>query len=867
MDFSSRPIDTLSNHVAGICTRSLSGKSAALLLSGLLIPSGLAAAEPNAKSAPDSKSVVEKKRTDIHGDPLPDGAVARLGTGRFRHSDHIYSLAFSPDGKQIASAGVDRAIRLWDCATGREVRRFLGHKNTINFVTFAHDGRELLSASADQSIRLWDIRTGKEIRRLVDHGNGHGKDAVALSPDGKTLAFGEGTEIRLLSVADAKVIGNISLPSPNVALLSGINLAKQIRFSPDGKRLGALVESAGVFVFDAANCKLLWKNEEHPSDAHSSMSGVAFSPDGKTVAATPSWRKPLRLFDAETGKVIRTFEGSKAAGSLIFSDDGKRIFSSGWERSSLIWDVATGKTGGEFSPAPPYYHTASLSPDGRTLALAAQRSIVFYDTATCHLVNTPEGAHEPINFLRFSTDGREVFAGAYCDHESGLRRWDLANGRQLFASKPASITALAPDGQTFASSFRDSEPEIAVTATGTLLRKTNGKLRFLDTLTYSPDGQLLVGMGDRTINLWDVSTGEDLKPLGQLPNIHGAKCLAAAPTGNLIVSGGVDKIVRLWDVSARKEVGELIGMKGAVTGFGWAPDGEELAAVSSETSPGDRITDEPDPHVRIWDVASRKERLKLEGSRAGNWCVAWSIDGRLVAAGGNDHIVRVWERATGQERFRLAGHEGPITALAFNPDGRRLVSGCSDTTILVWDVEAPGSKPHSTKADDLASLWQMLGAEASTADRAIRLLLAWPEASVRMIGERLPPAAKLDADRVARLIADLDDERFATREMASKELEGLGKSTATTLRKVLNANPNAEVRKRIEALLAKFDEFPSGARLRALRAIEVLERLGTPEARNLLRKLAEGAAEERMTRDARAALERLARAKKVGERP
>src|SRR5262249_3496697 len=151
--------------------------------------------------------------------------------------------------------------------------------------------------------------------------------------------------------------------------------------------------------------------------------------------------------------------------------------------------------------------------------------------------------------------------------------------------------------------------------------------------------------------------GEEMNALGEMPKSGGAKCLAAAPAGNFIASGGLDNVVRLWDMTARKEVAQLTGMEGPVMGLGWSLDGREIAAVSAEGRMGGGFSaGTPDRHVRIWDVASRKERIKLEGPMDGCWCVAWSPDGRLIAAGGEDHIVRVWERATGRERFRLTSH-------------------------------------------------------------------------------------------------------------------------------------------------------------------------------------------------------------------
>lgn len=862
--------------------------SALVLVLGLFVAGGLAGALGEKETAPEALANAAAEPdgkpawTDDYGDPLPDGAVARLGTSRFRHGQMIYGLAFSPDGKQIASGGADLTIRLWDCATGREVRRFAGHQDTVTFLAFVNGGKELISASgswhrnnSDTSIRLWDVATGREIRKLVEQGdgqgNGQGRTTVALSPDGSTLALGVSRGIRLLSVQGVNRPTSIRLPIADGANRGPDRDVKLLRFSPDGRRLAVVVESVGVCVCDVPGKELLWKDSGHDTEALASDSGIAFSPDSKTLAAATAVRKPLRLFDAETGTVLRTFDGPSAAGPLVFSADGKRIYSNSWNLQSVIWEVASGKSAGRLTPEVPHHAVAVLAPDGRTLALAGERSIQFHDTATGRRLPGPEGATRPVDFLRVSADGRTLHAGAHTDADAGLRCWDLATGKQRFAFKSASAVAVSPDGRTFAAGFWEGVPEAADAATGKVLWKAQGKARFLDSLAFSPDGRLLVGLGwiNSTLDLWDAATGEELDPLGTLPKGCHVKSLAAAPSGNLVALAGLDHVVRLWDVPGRKEVAQLTGMEGPVMRLDWSPDGRELAAVSAESKlPGGFIAGTPDPHVRIWDVASRKLRLSLDGPQAGSWCVAWSADGRLLAAGGEDGVVRVWERATGQERFHLTGHEGPILAVAFSPDGRRLLSGSSDTTVLVWDVALPGRGVAAARADDLPRLWEALRGAAPTADRAIRGLLASPELALRLTGERLRPAAPVSAERLARLVADLDAASFATREQASRELEALGDTAAPALRKALEANPSAEVRKRVEALLAQVDDsLPAGERLRTVRALEVLERIGTAEARTQLRGLAGGAAEASLTREARAALERLARAKQAGTRP
>jgi hypothetical protein len=266
----------------------------------------------------------------------------------------------------------------------------------------------------------------------------------------------------------------------------------------------------------------------------------------------------------------------------------------------------------------------------------------------------------------------------------------------------------------------------------------------------------------------------------------------------------------------------------------------------------------PDRHVRVWDVATGRERLALVGPEDGSWCVAWSSDGRLIATGGEDNSVRVWERASGQRRSDLEGHAGPVMAVAFTPDGRRLLSGSSDTTVLVWDLLVLGKNSRPARAEEFPSLWQALAGEAREADRAMRSLVAAPTLAVGLLRQRLHAVARADRGRLARRLADLDSPHFTTRQEANRELEAMGELAIDALRQTLAGKPSLETRRRAEALLTRLMDGPlTGDRLRAVRATAVLEYIGSSPARQLLEVLAGGAPGARLTEEARASLARL----------
>ena len=451
-----------------------------------------------------------------------------------------------------------------------------------------------------------------------------------------------------------------------------------------------------------------------------------------------------------------------------------------------------------------------------------------------------------------------------------MRLWDLTSGRQSASlSEPSCIpaAALSPDGRTFAAGCFDGTPVIADVATGQRIRTCSGTKQLIDSLVFGLDGKLLIGTGwiVPPIRLWDPATGKELPPLGILPGGegHGPKCLAVSSDGKYLATGGMDRIVRLWDLAARKEVRQFLGQEGSIWSVAFSPDSKSIAAV---TAVGKHIfgANGTDRNIRLWEVATGRLRQKFVGPAEGSWSVTWSPDGRTVATGGEDNLIRLWEVTSAQERARLAGHQGPVTTLAFLPSGKQLISGSSDTTALVWDLTCAlpaGNSRGKLPAKDLDRLWtDLAGADAQIAYSAIWSLYSKPEQAVALLKERLRPATAPGLERLARLIGDLDSNRFAVRRKAEADLERLGDLAESALRAGLQRQPSLEFRQRAESLLRKLEEpITAPTTLRGLRSIEVLEHIGTPEARQVVETLAKGAAEARLTQEAEASLKRLAK--------
>jgi WD40 repeat protein len=580
----------------------------------------------------------------------------------------ITSVAWSLDGKLLAAGrdNLDKGeLKVWEQATGKEVFAFVSRTGPVTGVAFGRNG-QLAAATSDGATIVWDTATFRQLRALPNTGN-----ALVYTPDGRVLVTDQWEKVEQrdfglhytnhlgLRMWDARSGQELrTLRSP-----PGMKLGS-VAVSPDGRQVAAADLYDRVIVWDAATGQIVLT-------IHEPSRGVAFSPDGGTLATVNSQEKIVKLCEIAAGspnfgRKVGMIRG--AEGALAYSPDGQSLAGSGRGHTLKIWGVGVGAEALTLPQDGGDCFTCSFSPDGRRLATGWGRAIVR----------------------------QELPGGGVASHTEQVAGtvWDAHGGKQLFLlghlGESQFLRALAwdPTGKSIASvsswNGAPTDPDCAVKfwdpATGRELRTIRRPAaRRLWSLAFSPDGQrLAVGGQAEPLEVCDVQNGEaDLTIPTRAVNV------AFSPDGRLLAtaSGGfVEGMgeVRLWDARTGEPIRTLQVQRHEVTpitALAFSPDGGKIAASSSNSLVNmDAVT--------VWDVASGDELHTLRGHRGGVRCVVFSPDGARIASGSDDQMVKVWDVSRGKLVLTLRGHSEAVTGVAFSPDGNRLAS-VSRTMVLI----------------------------------------------------------------------------------------------------------------------------------------------------------------------------------------
>jgi WD40 repeat protein len=694
------------------------------LLVGLTLFLRIQAANPTPTVAHALPTPNLLQRTDTFGDPLPDGAIARLGTMRLQHDKtwQVHAAVFSPNGKVIASrswphddlrlwnaatgkqlhqfalvsaftttrvralafspdgailaAGSAHDIILWDVVTGKTLQTLSGPSAEVLDILFIDNGRTLLSAGVDGAIRWWDRSTGKQQRVLKPFADGQqanesedkktkGFLTAAFAPDGKALAVQPGWYIKesLRQHDNQAVVFDLTSGKPLWQVKSNSNLYVQFAFAPDSKRLAVHLDDGDVHVRDAATGKKL---------------AVAPLPANKF-----EWRWVGRLAFSPDGKVVAISAGALNVGLWNLDDNKLRVL--------------TARIAGQSSD--PGIGWLTFSPDSKQLLIAVNSDVQLVQVASGAESLAWPGHRSPVTYVGFSADGKHLVSGGAQDrlHPNEVVTWDVKSWKQtqrstLVTGKFAHIRTASPthavgigwDGANFYALFDMTTGK----PLGCLIDVDKNHHRY--NAYFSPGGQFLFVwneiQGKKVAEVFAVSTG---KLLWRLPWLKGTFSIDERQLAFFSADGSI----QVYDTATGKLLWQL-GTKSPgwdqyyhSTGLTFSTDGKLLASCS-------------DYDIQVWDLTTGKKRYRLPGIHSAKEIgrpvsLALSPDGRMLAVSGvsGEAKIQLWELASCKVRAELVGHQGTVRCLAFSLDSRLLASGSEDTTVLVWDMVEPAKLP------------------------------------------------------------------------------------------------------------------------------------------------------------------------------
>lgn len=810
---------------------------------------------------PTSGSAV---KVDRFGDPLPDGAVARLGTLGFR-APNLIGIGFRKTGDLVAF-GEDLALHVWP-ADGRP-------KATTTLLTGKkqYGWRRALSADAryaaafmGSKLVVWDVSGDKPAEYLSRHINDVYR--LAFSANGDWLAVNDSAR----GQQENLLLCNLRTKEWSPFVLGG-SFCESLSFTADGKRL-AVATDRDVAVIDTAQKQEL----RRVSIPKVRPFFAALSPDGKTLAVLPiKWMhgpdQVVRLFSLETGQELKAFTLSFCSARWVgFSPDGTSVWAGG-PHGLIEWDTAAEKIVREV--AGPATHSLAFCPDGRRLASHSESAVLLWDIKQGQIIRRDilEGGHTAaIMGMTLSPDGAVIATNAL---DGEIRLWEVGTWRPLGRVRSSwgrdPRIAFTRDSQSFIAVADDYvTPILFDAATGKELRRFAvpedlAKREMTSELRLSEDGQMLktvsmpVVAGQKIyIVQWDVPTGK---------MIDRTETTRSELEMYSFTSYSLDG---QWEVEsgAIRRVGEkaLIRVVPAnETGMLRAKFTSDSRLVSLPRAPQpSSAEDRSRGGLVIYDLIARATLGELPTGRPLRH--AFAPGNRQVAVFSPEEIS-LWDLPSGKKLWGVPNEHGSAIrdgAIAFTAAGRQLITG-HDCTALVWDMvnasRTGDTRPAKLSADELARLWDTLAsADAIKAYRAEWELAEHPAEAVALLRDRLKPVQAAETGVIRQLLAKLDAPDFAEREAASKRLRTIGDAAVPELHQALKGELSAEQKRRVEEVLDAIaaPAFLSGDALGQMRAISVLERTATPEALQALAELAAGIPEARLTRKAEAAAARL----------
>jgi WD40 repeat protein/tRNA A-37 threonylcarbamoyl transferase component Bud32 len=570
------------------------------------------------------------------------------------HQGQLNSVAWSPDGRKLATTSNDRTAKVWDASTGRVLLTLRGEAAAFN-AAWSPDGSKLATASNELAAMVWDAKTGRELSALRGHQNI--VFGIAWSPDGSKLATA--------SADQTAKVWQVGTGRELLTLRGHQNQILAVAWSPDGSKLATACVDHTAKVWDSSTGRELLTLRGHQSPVRS----IAWSPDGSKLA-TASDDQTAKVWEAGTGVELLTLRGGVY--TVACSQDGHKLATASLDRTATIWDSATGRQLQILRGHQGFIKSVAWSPDGSKLATASDdKTAAVWEAGGHELLSL-----RSVGAVSWSADGRTLAAAS--DNYT-VREWEAQTGRELHSLRVDKDSvydiAWSPDGSRLATASNDKTPKVWNVGTGREVLTLRGHQNSVTGIAWSPDGRKLATASlDQTARVWDGGSGRELLILRSQTRLTSIEW---SPDGRKLATTGLERTnevnyeAAVWEASTGRR---LLTLRGARSDIAWSPDASKLAAPVEEGA-------------KIWDASTGRGLLTLTSHQLAVYSVAWSPHGSMLATAGFDQTAKVWAASTGRELLTLRGHQAPVSSVAWSPDGSKLATGGGDQTVQVYAID------------------------------------------------------------------------------------------------------------------------------------------------------------------------------------